>query len=74
MGSLPILFASHKFRVETELYFSRARYLDPATGRWKTQDPLGFAVGDANLYRYVGNMAPPRLLDQAGQTAHQRGA
>ena len=24
-------------------------------GRWISQDPIGFAAGDANLYRYVGN-------------------
>jgi RHS repeat-associated protein len=53
----PILFASREFDAETGLYYNRARYLDPTTGRWTTQDPLGFAAGDANLYRYVGNMA-----------------
>jgi RHS repeat-associated protein len=53
----PILFASREFDAETGLYYNRARYLDPSTGRWTTQDPLGFAAGDANLYRYVGNMA-----------------
>jgi RHS repeat-associated protein len=25
------------------------------TGRWMSQDPIGFAGGDANLYRYVRN-------------------
>ena len=39
------------------MYYNRARYLDPATGRCTTQDPLGYAAGDVNLYRYVGNMA-----------------
>jgi RHS repeat-associated protein len=53
----PILFASRQFDAETGLYSNRARYLDPTTGRWTTQDPLGFAAGDANLYRYVGNRA-----------------
>jgi len=53
----PILFASREFDAESGLYYNRARYLDPTTGRWTTQDPLGFAAGDANLYRYVGNMA-----------------
>jgi RHS repeat-associated protein len=60
VGSLfdnPILFSSREFDAETGLYYNRARYLDPATGRWTTQDPLGFAAGDANLYRYVGNRA-----------------
>ena len=51
----PIRFTSREFDAETGLYYNRARYLDPTTGRWKTQDPLGFAAGDAKLYRYVGN-------------------
>jgi len=53
----PLLFTSRQFDAETGLYSNRARYLDPSTGRWTTQDPLGFAAGDANLYRYVGNRA-----------------
>jgi RHS repeat-associated protein len=53
----PILFASREFDAETGLYYHRARYLAPTTGRWTTPDPLGFAAGDANLYRYVGNRA-----------------
>jgi RHS repeat-associated protein len=53
----PLLFASREFDAETGLYYNRARYLDPSTGRWTTQDPMGFAAGDANLYRYVGNRA-----------------
>ena len=28
-----------------------------ASARWTTQDPMGFAAGDANPYRYVGNRA-----------------
>ncbi len=32
-----------------------ARYYDPKTGRWISQDPLGFDAGDSNLYRYVEN-------------------
>jgi RHS repeat-associated protein len=52
-----ILFTSREFDAETGLYYNRARHLDPATGRWTTQDPLGYAAGDTNLYRYVGNMA-----------------
>jgi RHS repeat-associated protein len=61
----PILFASRDFDAETGLYYNRARYLDPTTGRWTTQDPLGFAAGDANLYRYVGN-TPTMLVDPSG--------
>jgi RHS repeat-associated protein len=61
----PILFTSREFDAETGLYYNRARYLDPSTGRWTTQDPLGFAAGDANLYRYVGN-TPTLLVDPSG--------
>ena len=47
---------------ETGLQYNRARYYDPKVGRWLSQDPLGFAAGDGNLYRYVGN-APTRSGD-----------
>jgi RHS repeat-associated protein len=38
-----------------DLYFYRARYYDPAIGRFISEDPVGFGGGDANIYRYVGN-------------------
>jgi RHS repeat-associated protein len=41
------------------------RWLDPATGRWISQDPIGFGGGDANLYRYVGN-SPTNATDPSG--------
>ncbi len=41
------------------------RAQDPGTGRWTSQDPIGFAGGDANLYRYVGN-GPNGLADRSG--------
>ncbi|MFN8740143.1 MAG: RHS repeat-associated core domain-containing protein, partial [Pirellula sp.] len=31
------------------------RWYDPKQGRFISQDPIGFAGGDENLYRYVGN-------------------
>ncbi|MEO8498209.1 MAG: RHS repeat-associated core domain-containing protein, partial [Planctomycetota bacterium] len=34
-----------------------ARWYDANTGRWLSQDPIGFAAQDPNLYRYVGNSA-----------------
>ena len=40
---------------ETGLQYNRARYYDPKTSRWLTQDPLGFDAGDSNLYRYASN-------------------
>ena len=40
---------------ETGFQFNRARYYDPRTGKWTSQDPLGFDAGDSNLYRYAAN-------------------
>jgi RHS repeat-associated protein len=39
----------------TGLYRFPERYYDPHQGRFISQDPSGFAGGDTNLYRYVGN-------------------
>jgi RHS repeat-associated protein len=50
---------------ELALQYNRARYYDPSTGRWMSQDPLGFDAGDSNLYRYVQN-APTRSTDPSG--------
>ena len=50
----------------TGLQYNRARYYDPTTGRWTTEDPLGFAAGDTNLYRYVGDN-PTNRVDPSGE-------
>lgn len=38
---------------------------DPTIGRWLTEDPIGFAGEDMNLYRYVGN-GPTNATDPSG--------
>ncbi len=35
--------------------YIRARHYLPTIARWISLDPIGFAGGDANLFRYVGN-------------------
>jgi len=35
--------------------YNRARWYDPGVGRWISEDPRGFAAGNANVARYVGN-------------------
>ncbi len=38
------------------------RWYDASTGRWISEDPIGFAAGDTNEYRYVGN-SPENATD-----------
>jgi RHS repeat-associated protein len=59
-------WTGREFDVETDLQYNRARYYDPSTGRWMSQDPLGFDAGDSNLYRYVKNR-PTEATDPSGQ-------
>jgi len=44
---------------------SEARYYDPSTGRFLSEDPIGFEGGDVNLYAYVGNN-PLMRIDPTG--------
>jgi uncharacterized protein RhaS with RHS repeats len=41
-----------------------ARYYDPTTGRFLSEDPIGYS-GGRNFYNYVGNSSP-NCLDPAG--------
>ena len=49
----------------TGLQNNRARWYDAEAGRWASEDPIGFAAGDANLSRYVGN-GPVAAVDPSG--------
>ena len=49
----------------TGLIYYRARWFDPRIGRFISEDPIGFAAGDANLSRYVGN-STPNAVDPSG--------
>ncbi len=48
-------YTGREFDRATGLQYNRERYYDPKSGRFISQDPMSFAAGDANLYRYVGN-------------------
>jgi RHS repeat-associated protein len=48
-------WTGREYDAEIGLQYNRARYYDAHTGRWTSQDPLGFDAGDSNLYRYVRN-------------------
>ncbi|HID78087.1 MAG TPA: hypothetical protein EYP56_19100, partial [Planctomycetaceae bacterium] len=58
-------FTAREYDESTALYYYRARYYDAAIGRFLSEDPIGFAAGDPNLYRYVLNR-PTRFIDVAG--------
>jgi RHS repeat-associated protein len=47
------------------LYNFRNRDYSPTLGRWMRVDPLGYAGGDANLYRAEGN-GPTNVTDPSG--------
>ncbi|MDJ0674655.1 MAG: FG-GAP-like repeat-containing protein [Calothrix sp. MO_167.B42] len=61
-------YTGREFDEETGLYYYRARYYDAATGRFISQDPIGFEAGDGNLYRYVFN-SPTNFNDYSGDIA-----
>ena len=52
----------------TGLYYYRARYYHPGLGRFISEDPVGYAGGDINLYAYVFNN-PGNLSDPDGECA-----
>ncbi|GIW82881.1 MAG: hypothetical protein KatS3mg105_4688 [Gemmatales bacterium] len=58
-------FTGREFESITGFQYHRARYYDPATGRWTSQDPLGL-LADINPYRYAGN-SPTNFIDPDGQ-------
>lgn len=65
-GSLTNAFqyTAREFDSESSLYYMRARYFDPGTGRFISEDPITFAGGH-NFYAYVGN-APISFTDPFG--------
>lgn len=56
-GSLTNYFryTGREFDTETNLFYYRARYLDPSTGRFLTEDPVGFRGDGTDFYAYVEN-------------------
>jgi RHS repeat-associated protein len=62
-GSNPIQYTARE-NDGTGLYFYRARYYDPRTKRFLSEDPIGIA-GGVNLFTYAGN-DPVSLNDPLG--------
>jgi RHS repeat-associated protein len=61
-------YAGRPFEARTGLSDNRARWYEPAPGRFVNEDPSGFKGGDANLFRYVGN-DPLNQVDPSGLAA-----
>jgi RHS repeat-associated protein len=58
-------YTGQEWDADAGLYYYNARWYDPHTGQFLSQDPLAFAAGDPNLYRYVGNNVT-NLTDPSG--------
>jgi RHS repeat-associated protein len=58
-------FTGRWLDAETGLQNNLNRWYDGGIGRWISEDPIGFAGGDPNLYRYVGN-EPTTTVDPSG--------
>ncbi len=52
----------------TGLYYYRNRYYSPQTGRFISEDPIGWASGQTNAYAYVGGN-PVQFSDPMGLQA-----
>ena len=79
-SAFPYLFAGMEYDFDTILYHTPARYYNPRSGRFVSEDPLGFTGGDFNFFAYAGNdpanMTQDRSVGPAGGSdrwRHRRG-
>jgi len=59
--------------MDNDLIYMRNRFYFPAFGRFMSEDPIGLAGGDVNLYRYVLN-DPVNAVDPWGLWSFWAGA
>jgi RHS repeat-associated protein len=50
-------YTGREWDSDASMNYYRARWYDPAAGRFISEDPLGFGAGDTNVSRYVANDA-----------------
>lgn len=59
------MWQGRELDAKTGLYYFRARWYSPGTGRWLSKDPIGIG-GGLNLYVFCGNN-PVNFVDPSGQ-------
>ncbi len=64
----PFGYTGREYDADTGLYHYRAREYDPVAGRFLQEDPIWYASGDMNVYRYVLSN-PVRYIDPYGHEA-----
>jgi len=64
-GSPQQAYTGQLYDPQTGLYYYDARWFDPFTNQFISEDPLSFSAGDTNLRRYVGN-SNPNAVDPNG--------
>ncbi len=63
------LFQGREYDYDTALYYFRARWYEPETGRWLSPDPIGIS-GGLNLYAFCEN-APVNFVDPMGENVYR---
>ncbi|MCP4913321.1 MAG: hypothetical protein GY909_09385 [Oligoflexia bacterium] len=59
-------YTSRELDSESDLYYYRARYYNPSSGRFVSEDPIGFESRTANFYKYGANQ-PINNVDFSGE-------
>jgi len=83
-GSTPVhvslfTYTGREWDGDVDLYYYRARWYAADAGKFISNDPIGFAAGDTNITRYVGNSVPnatdpPGLKDPFADSLHAQSA
>ncbi len=65
INSSRFAFSGREWQTSTGIYYFRRRSFDASIGRFTSIDPIGFASGEVNLFRYTTN-SPVNFRDPSG--------